>query len=120
MPRGKPIPIVFIVAITRAQALLIVVGNPTLLSLDPIWRSFLNYVHQGGGWRGKAPDWDTNEIVDFERNFTNERREKVQADTEDTITRIRSMIIEASDANWEVPDVEDDEDDEPAWRDDYQ
>jgi len=108
------------VAITRAQALLIVVGNPTLLSLDPIWRSFLNYVHQGGGWRGKAPDWDTNEVVDFERNFTNERREKVQADTEDTITRIRSMIIEASDANWEVPDVEDDEDDEPAWRDDYQ
>jgi len=37
------------VALTRAQALLIVVGNPIVLSLDPLWRQFLNYIHVRGG-----------------------------------------------------------------------
>ena len=41
------------VAITRAQAGIIVVGDPDVLSLDPIWRRFLLYVHDNGEWRGK-------------------------------------------------------------------
>ena len=52
------------VAVTRAQALLIVIGDPHVLSLDPLWRSFLNYIHLNGGWAGPAPTWDTNETVD--------------------------------------------------------
>lgn len=31
------------VAITRAQALLIILGNPNLLVLDPLWRTVLTY-----------------------------------------------------------------------------
>lgn len=46
------------VALTRAQALLIVVGNPKILGLDPLWRSFLNYVQAHGGWKGVEPDWE--------------------------------------------------------------
>lgn len=45
---------------TRAQALLIVVGDPAILGMDPLWRSWLNWVYQCGGWTGsKGPAWDT-------------------------------------------------------------
>ncbi|KAF8343993.1 P-loop containing nucleoside triphosphate hydrolase protein [Cantharellus anzutake] len=47
----------FNVAVTRAQALLIVVGDPVVLSLDPLWRSFMDYVHENGGWTGMKKDW---------------------------------------------------------------
>lgn len=52
------------VAVTRAKALLVVVGDPHVLSLDPLWRSFLNYIHLNGGWIGPEPTWDTTETVD--------------------------------------------------------
>ncbi|KIM34475.1 hypothetical protein M408DRAFT_325871, partial [Serendipita vermifera MAFF 305830] len=42
----------FNVAMTRAQALLIVIGNSNILSLDPLWHSFLDYIYKGGGWTG--------------------------------------------------------------------
>lgn len=40
------------VAITRAEALLIVVGNPHLLVTDNYWRSVLTYSISIGGYRG--------------------------------------------------------------------
>lgn len=50
------------VAVTRAKALLIVVGNPAVLGLDPLWRRFLNFVYRGGGWTGSSgPTWDPND-----------------------------------------------------------
>ncbi|KIJ55277.1 hypothetical protein M422DRAFT_199403 [Sphaerobolus stellatus SS14] len=48
----------FNVAVTRAKALLIVVGDSNILGLDPMWRAFLNYIYLGGGWVGKKPRWD--------------------------------------------------------------
>eukprot|EP00798_Chlamydomonas_sp_ICE-L_P006125 gene6125-2731_t len=45
----------FNVAITRAKALLIVVGNPKVLSQDPCWAAFLQFVHRNGGWVGQPP-----------------------------------------------------------------
>ncbi|KAF9260599.1 P-loop containing nucleoside triphosphate hydrolase protein [Marasmius fiardii PR-910] len=54
----------FNVAVTRAQSLLVIVGDPSVLSLDPLWRSFLNYVHTNGGWKGPEPSWDCEEPVD--------------------------------------------------------
>jgi helicase MOV-10 len=54
-----------IVAITRAKALLIVVGDPATLALDPLWRRFLTLIHTNGGWTGDDIPWDTeNEIQD--------------------------------------------------------
>ncbi|KAG6843566.1 hypothetical protein H0H93_000619, partial [Arthromyces matolae] len=44
--------------VTRAQALLIIIGDPTVLALDPLWRSFLNYVHTKKGWTGSPITWD--------------------------------------------------------------
>ncbi|NWH92946.1 SDE3 helicase, partial [Aegithalos caudatus] len=40
------------VAITRAKALLIVVGNPVVLSKDPHWHRFLRYCKEEGGYTG--------------------------------------------------------------------
>jgi len=51
------------VAVTRAKALLIIVGDPLVLGLDPLWRTYLNEVHAGGGWRGRAIPWDPLEPV---------------------------------------------------------
>ena len=42
----------FNVAVTRAKALLIVVGNPHVLVRDPSWGELLRYCHQRGGHRG--------------------------------------------------------------------
>lgn len=42
----------FNVAVTRAQSLLVVVGNPRVLATDPVWRAFLGHVAKLGGWRG--------------------------------------------------------------------
>ena len=53
------------VAVTRAKALLIVVGDPETLSPDPLWRRFLTLIHRNGGWTGDEIPWDTeNDIED--------------------------------------------------------
>jgi hypothetical protein len=46
------------VAITRAQALLVIVGDPTVLGLDLLWRRFLYSIYQSGGWKGAPFPWD--------------------------------------------------------------
>ncbi|XP_071540625.1 uncharacterized protein armi isoform X2 [Panulirus ornatus] len=42
----------FNVAVTRAQALLVVVGNPVLLCLDNCWREFIKFCIQNRAYRG--------------------------------------------------------------------
>ena len=51
------------VAITRAQSLLIMVGDPEVLGKDPLWRVFLNYIRLREGTTGKQPSWRANEAV---------------------------------------------------------
>ncbi|KAG8899891.1 hypothetical protein FRB99_006393 [Tulasnella sp. 403] len=50
------------VALTRARAMLIVVGNPQLLGVDNLWKSFISYVHRNSGCQGAQPDWDTSQV----------------------------------------------------------
>jgi helicase MOV-10 len=52
-----------LVAITRAQALLIVLGDPEVLGRDELWRTFLNYACLRGGWNGKMLTWKPKEDV---------------------------------------------------------
>ncbi|KAF8869388.1 P-loop containing nucleoside triphosphate hydrolase protein [Infundibulicybe gibba] len=70
------------VAVTRAQALLIVVGDPQVLGLDPLWRSFLNYIHKNGGWKGPDIPWDPLEPVDG-TGYDSRVREAAAAEDED-------------------------------------
>eukprot|EP00521_Asterionellopsis_glacialis_P016531 CAMPEP_0195309572 /NCGR_PEP_ID=MMETSP0707-20130614/38804_1 /TAXON_ID=33640 /ORGANISM="Asterionellopsis glacialis, Strain CCMP134" /LENGTH=529 /DNA_ID=CAMNT_0040373869 /DNA_START=195 /DNA_END=1784 /DNA_ORIENTATION=- len=52
----------FNVAITRAKALLIVIGSPSMLALDKDnWLPFLKYCHENGAWTGD--DWDPSKVL---------------------------------------------------------
>jgi len=42
----------FNVAVTRAQSLLIMIGNPLTLENDANWESMIDYVINGGGYTG--------------------------------------------------------------------
>ena len=68
------------VAMTRAKALLIVVGDAAILSVDPLWREFMNYIHANRGWRGDAPTWDVSAPVDANADYADELREAIAAD----------------------------------------
>lgn len=84
----------FPVAVTRAQALLIVVGDPNVLSLDPLWRSFLNYVHLNGGWAGPKPTWDTMETVDESGEYDQHIRAAAVTDMNLLARRIEWVVGE--------------------------
>ncbi|KAF8644637.1 hypothetical protein AX16_008364 [Volvariella volvacea WC 439] len=69
----------FNVAMTRAQALLIVIGNPLILGTSPTWRSFLNYIHQNGGWAGAMPiPWNPAAQVDPNEQYDKIIREAAE------------------------------------------
>lgn len=52
-----------LVAITRAQSLLILVGDPEVLGKDNFWRTFLNYITLNNGSTGKLPSWKHTDPV---------------------------------------------------------
>jgi helicase MOV-10 len=83
----------FNVAITRAKALLIVVGDPNVLGLDPLWRSFLNYVSINNGWRGLPIPWDPLEVVEETGDYARGRREEALADMNDFTRRMEAITL---------------------------
>ncbi|KAG9024583.1 hypothetical protein FRB95_011337 [Tulasnella sp. JGI-2019a] len=102
----------FNVAITRAQALVIIVGDPDVLGLDPLWRSFLNYIHIGGGWRGRKIAWDPTEPVDrgpggphgnggggggggraAGTNYGSQRRKETETEMDELVGRVKAMVL---------------------------
>ncbi|KAG7097715.1 hypothetical protein E1B28_005039 [Marasmius oreades] len=97
----------FNVAITRAQALLIVIGNPLVLGLDPLWRAFMNYVHTNGGWCGAPPSWNTYEPVDtaessysygeVENQFVAAARRAAIGEAEEELARLKALIARNND-----------------------
>merc|ERR1712226_146199 len=54
----------FNVAITRAKALLIIVGNPHILNQDPSWADLLNYAREKGCYSGCPYDEETDQDLD--------------------------------------------------------
>jgi len=90
----------FNVAMTRAQALLVVIGDPDVLGLDPLWRSFLNYIHLNGGWKGQTIPWDPNECVERSIGQSGggldvQRRLQTQDEMDDLVTRTRALILDS-------------------------
>lgn len=47
----------FNVAVTRAIALLIVIGNPDILQCDPNWRSLIEYCVENDSYNGPLPSY---------------------------------------------------------------
>ncbi|KAI0634732.1 P-loop containing nucleoside triphosphate hydrolase protein [Trametes polyzona] len=93
----------FNVAVTRAQALLMVIGDASVLSIDPLWRAFMNYVYAHGGWRGDAPTWDTNAPVQMDGNYAAEIREAASADMEAFMARLEEGDDVEGQANVDLP-----------------
>ena len=101
-----------LVALTRAQALLIVIGNPIVLSLDPLWRGFLNFVHRRGGWKGKNIDWNPQEPVLplGENEYSLRRKMEEEGEMQETIATLRALILDTHEDDGLDLDFEDDED----------
>ncbi|XP_070695391.1 putative helicase mov-10-B.2 [Pempheris klunzingeri] len=53
----------FNVAVTRAKDLLIVVGNPRVLSTDPTWARFIQYSQDEGGYTGFVQAEEDEDVV---------------------------------------------------------
>ncbi|KAI0062690.1 P-loop containing nucleoside triphosphate hydrolase protein [Artomyces pyxidatus] len=96
----------FNVAITRAQALLIVVGDPNVLSLDPLWRSFLNYVYLSGGWRGMPISWDPDAPVREEGGYDAEFRARGRQDMYDFAARMEALTLSGLASTGGLDDVD--------------
>ncbi|GJE86466.1 RNA helicase [Phanerochaete sordida] len=95
----------FNVAITRARSLLIVVGNPRTLGLDPMWREWLNFVHQKGGWRGKELNWNPTDPV-ADGGYDERTRTEAEARAQEMIQRMRAQYLH----NYEPLEEQDDDD----------
>lgn len=79
-------------AITRAKALLIVIGDPRVLSLDPLWRGFLNYMYNLRAWRGRPiPDWDTA-LPAEDTSYDVQLKRQAQVDDAGLIARIADAV----------------------------
>jgi len=76
------------VAVTRAKALLIIVGDPMVLGLDPLWRAYLNSVHAGGGWRGRQIPWDPLEPVNSDGGYDEDLRVRALGDADALARRL--------------------------------
>lgn len=108
----------FNVAMTRAQALLIIVGDPVVLSLDRMWRQFLDYIHANGGWKGKPRDWDDSTNAGTDDDWLGMRRNDARDAIDDLARRLRETVIDEvqdSDEEREGRDADVDAQDRP-WR----
>lgn len=83
-----------IVAVTRAKALLIVVGDPTTLSLDPLWRRFLNLIYWNGGWTGEEIPWDPDRDIEDDQ-LEEATRIGVIGNMQQLAERVEAMTLDA-------------------------
>ncbi|KAG8954847.1 hypothetical protein FRC04_010330 [Tulasnella sp. 424] len=93
----------FNVAMTRAKCVLIIVGDPDVLGLDPLWRRFLNYIHGNGGWRGIPIPWDpTDDVPSGDAGggnvpYDEQMRERSEQDLQQLVARMSAIGLDALD-----------------------
>jgi helicase MOV-10 len=98
---------------------LIIVGDASVLGLDPLWRSFLSYIHQEGGWKGGPIPWQGDDDASNAYNAT-QRRDIAMDDLASLIERTRTMNLSLGGGvagNADEVEVEEGNVDRP-WRED--
>jgi len=87
--------------------MLIIVGDPQVLSLDPLWRAFLNYIHVNGGWTGPDITWDPSIPIDENGKYDEAVRRDAELDMNEFARRMESLTMaevdEDLDANVDRP-----------------
>lgn len=99
------------------MALLIVVGNPEVLSLDPMWRSFLNYVRRNNGCIGVEMSWDHNEEVDVAGDYAEGYRNASIDDMNALTIRLQGRALAGASVGGGEPDDDDGGNVDRPWRD---
>jgi len=79
-----------------------VIGDPEVLGLDPLWRSFLNYIYQNRGWRGPVIPWDPSEPVNEAGGYDVDARNAASSDMNDLTRRMESMTMEGAEEDLDV------------------
>ena len=102
---------------TRAKSLLIVIGNPHVLSLDPLWRSFLNYIYLNGGWVGPDIPWDPQAPVDSQGGYDASVRRAAEFDMNEYTRRMEEFVGTASDEQEDGEGMDADANVDRPWRD---
>ena len=64
-----------------------------MLSLDPLWRSFLNYIYNNGGWTGPDITWDPQAPVDEAGGYDKVVRDSVKLDMNEFARRMESLTM---------------------------
>ena len=77
-----------------------------MLSIDPLWRGFLNYVYTNGGWSGDAPSWDPHAPVNQNTDYAAEMREAAVAEMDALVARLAEGEDLEGAANMDAPFVE--------------
>ena len=63
------------VALTRAENMFVVVGNPHLMARDRLWKQFVGFCHRNGLWYGETLD-----LNEMSRLFGRKRRHGIHAE----------------------------------------
>lgn len=75
-----------------------------------MWRAWLNYVYQKGGWRGKEISWNPEERIKS-GGYDEKTRSEAEAEAEKMIQRIRAQIMSNDSwAMWENEASDEEED----------
>ncbi|CAI5647581.1 unnamed protein product [Oreochromis niloticus] len=82
----------FNVAVTRAKALLIVVGNPRILETDSTWARFIQYCRDEGGYTGIIRAEEDEDVV--------ARLQALYISIEPTVETAESVIQQQLDPEW--------------------
>lgn len=99
------------------MALLIVIGNPEVLSLDPMWRSFLNYVRVNNGCRGAEISWDYHEEVDIAGDYAGRYRDARMDDMNALTIRLQGRALARASTGAAESDDDDGGNVDRPWRD---
>ena len=90
----------FNVAITRAQALLIVVGHPQVLAAEQSWRALLKHCHDNGGCTGvpvapllvedgAAAEGESHADTDAQLDALSQRLARLEVDSQETSDKVQ-------------------------------
>lgn len=63
------------------------------MGLDPLWRSFLNYIYDNNGWKGSDIPWDPTEAVNEAGGYDTIIRDDALLDMNDFTRRMESLAL---------------------------